>query len=238
MIDFDLGLTPEKALEYFRSKGYRITWDWYEMLREDHARAFTVAKAAKMDLLEDIRSEIERAIAEGTTFDDFKNRIIPTLQRKGWWGEGIDESTGEIVQLGSPWRLSTIFNTNIQTAYQVGHYRQMSDPDVLRERPYWRYVAVMDDRTRPEHAAWHGTILPADDPWWDTHYPPNGWNCRCTVVSVSDAELERRGWEIGKNTEDRYYEWRNPNTGEIEKVPVGIDAGWNYNPGKVYPGLR
>lgn len=233
MISFELkNLPPEDAIHYFRQKGYQITWNWQEMLREAHARAFTVAKATKVDILEDIRKEIDRALAEGTTLEEFRKNLTPMLQRKGWWGVGVDPETGEIVQLGSPWRLNTIFNTNIQTAYQVGHYRQMTDPDVLRDRPFWRYVAMMDERTRPEHAAWHGTVLPADDPWWDEHFPPNGWNCRCTAVSLSDYEIERDGYEIGKKIEDRFYDWKNPDTGVVEKIPVGIDPGWNYNPGK------
>lgn len=53
--------------------------------------------------------------------------------------------------------------------------------------PNLRYVAVMDGRTRDQHARWHNTILPIDDPWWDTHLPPNDWGCRCNVVQT-DAE--------------------------------------------------
>ena len=52
-----------------------------------------------------------------------------------------------------------------------------------------RCVSVLDERTRPEHSAWHDTILRWDDPWWETHYPPNGWRCRCLVQQLSDEDL-------------------------------------------------
>lgn len=229
-------LPPEEAIAYFRQKGFRLSWHWQDMWHEDHVKAFTVAKAMRMDILKDIRDALDMALAEGTTLEEFRKNLIPILQRKGWWGRRLlgDEAGAVEVQLGSPWRLKTIFNVNIQTAYQVGHYRAMTDPAVLRARPYWRYVAVNDSRTRPEHAAWHNTVLHADDPWWDTHYPPNGWNCRCTVVSHSKRELDRDGLKVSKSPKVKTREWVNPRTGEVIDVPEGIDPGWAYNPGKEY----
>ena len=47
-----------------------------------------------------------------------------------------------------------------------------------------QYRTVGDDHVRPEHAALNGTTLPFSDPFWNSYYPPNGWNCRCTVVQV------------------------------------------------------
>ena len=47
-----------------------------------------------------------------------------------------------------------------------------------------QYRTVGDDHVRPEHAALNGTTLPFSDAFWDSYYPPNGWNCRCTVVQV------------------------------------------------------
>lgn len=227
-------LPPEEAIKYFRAKGYKFSWDWHELWQEAHIKAFTVAKAMRQDILQDIWDALDKALSEGTTLQEFKKNLTPMLQQNGWWGRkmiGDDEGAVE-VQLGSPHRLKTIFNVNIQTAYQSGHYKAMTDPDVLMMRPYFRYVAVNDSRTRPEHAEWHNTVLPADDPWWDTHYPPNGWNCRCTVVSMSKREIERDNLKIDKSPKIETYEWTNPKTGEVIDVPKGIDPGWAYNPGK------
>jgi len=222
-------LPPEEAIAYFQAKGYRFSWRWHEMWHADHAAAFTVAKAMRRDILEDIRGALDRALRDGTTYEQFQRELTPVLQTKGWWG--MREERGQIVRLGSPRRLAVIFGVNIQTAYSVGHYRAMTDPDVLQTRPYWRYVAVNDGRTRPAHRAWHDTVLPADHPWWQTHYPPNGWNCRCTVVSLSAAEMERDGLRVTDRPDDRMVLRRDPRTGAQALFPAGIDPGWDYNPG-------
>lgn len=52
------------------------------------------------------------------------------------------------------------------------------------DRYLLQYRTAKDDRVRPEHADLDGVTLPADDPFWAEFYPPNGWNCRCTVVQV------------------------------------------------------
>lgn len=52
------------------------------------------------------------------------------------------------------------------------------------DRYYLQYRTAGDGRVRPEHAALHGVTLPITDTFWEEFYPPNGWNCRCTVVQV------------------------------------------------------
>ncbi len=137
-----------------------------------------------MDVLTDLCAGIDKAIAEGTTFRDFKKAVKETMAKHGW--EGLN-----------PYRLDTIVRTNIQAAYQTGHYqRQM---EVAGSLPYWQYVAVMDGRTRPAHAAMNGRVLRSDDPFWQTSYPPNGFNCRCTVRALSKGDLSRESLNVEKD---------------------------------------
>lgn len=229
-------LPPEDAIAFFRAKGFRFSWRWQDMWHQDHQRAFTVAKAMRQDILDVIREAVDEALDLGGTFAEFRDQLTPLLQEKGWWGR--QEFAGEEVQLGSPHRLRTIFNTNLQVAYSVGHYRQMTDPDVLAARPFWRYVAVNDSRTRPAHRSWHNTVLPADHAWWDTHMVPNGWNCRCRVVSVSEREMARDGLKVTENPDTRMVMKTDPRTGEAALFPFGIDPGWDYNPAKIWPAMK
>ncbi len=225
---------PEAAIAYFRRKGLKPSFDWRDVWQQEHARVFTVAKGMQLDVLQAIRDQVDRAIADGITFDEFRKTLTPQLQEQGWWGRQpmTDPETGieREVQLGSPRRLQIIFDTNLRTAYSA---EKWDTAQRLKERrPYLRYVAVMDSRTRAEHAAWHGTILPVDDPWWDTHFPPNGWNCRCTMMQLADRDLERNGWEVDdKPPPVEYRDWVNKRTGQVERVPQGIDPGFGYNPG-------
>ncbi len=47
-----------------------------------------------------------------------------------------------------------------------------------------QYRTAGDERVREAHAQLDGVTLPPSDKFWDRYLPPNGWNCRCTVVQV------------------------------------------------------
>lgn len=56
------------------------------------------------------------------------------------------------------------------------------------DRYYLQYRTANDGKVRPEHAAMHGITLPPSDSFWEEFYPPNGWNCRCTVIQVRKSK--------------------------------------------------
>lgn len=218
----------DEAIDYFRQKVNLPTEKWTDLWEGMHARAFVVAGAMKGELLSDLRTAIDKAIAEGTTINDFRKAFDEAVKKHGWSYKG---SRG--------WRTGVIFNTNLRVAYSAGHYKQMTDPDVLKARPYWRYIGGLSEHPRPLHQSWSGTVLPADHPWWNTHFVPNGWGCKCKIVSHSKEELNRNGWKVsGAAPQDGSYEWTNKETGEVVSVPNGIDPGWAYNPGKAAWGQR
>ena len=228
-------LPPAEAVAFFRAKGFRISFAWQDVWQAEHGEAFTVAKAMSEDILADIREAVDSALSEGATFRQFERRLTPVLQDKGWWGRKtlIDPLTGAArrVQLGSPRRLKTIFDVNMRVSHAVGRWQRIER--LAERKPFLRYSAVLDSRTRPAHRAWHGTVLPLGHSWWETHYPPNGWRCRCTVIQLSERELERFGFEENARApRSPLVEHRNRRTGEIIEVPKGIDPGWDYHVGK------
>lgn len=230
-------LLPEEAIAFFRAKGIAFGFDWRDVWQEEHAKAFTVAKAMSRDLLEDIRQAVDDALVNGTTLATFRQQLTPLLMARGWWGRSLesDPLTGEqrVVQLGSPARLRTIFDTNLRSAYAAGRWDRIQRQK--RVFPFLIYESVKDGRERPEHGAWHKTILPVDHPWWDTHYPPCGWNCRCTARPANQRMLDRRGDKVtDQPARFPQKDYVNRRTGEITRTERGIDPGFSFNVGKAY----
>ena len=196
--------TPEEALAYLQQKDQRITWNYWEMRGEAHARSFTVAKAARLDILSDIRQAVEKAVAEGETERWFTKDLEPVLRKKGWWGKqvDVDPDTGEaqLYQAGSYRRLQTIYRTNMQTAYMAGRWKQFEAEKA--RAPFVQYLAVRDARTRPSHAAMHGKVFRIDDPAWQAIAPPNGFNCVPGETLVrAQAKLGLKTWYTGQMVE-------------------------------------
>lgn len=216
-----ISLPFDEAINFFRQKLGIKSETWAALYAEEHDHAFTVAGVMRDDMLADFRLAIDQAIAEGTTYQAFLGEFDTIVARYGWSYNGT-----------RGWRSRVIYDTNIRTAYQAGRHAQMTDPDVLKYRPNWMYQHGDSIRPRPLHLSWNGIVLPADDPWWQTHFTPNGWGCKCRVVPLSNRDLARLDKKVGSAPDDGTFEWVNPATGEVRDIPRGIDPGWDYNPGK------
>lgn len=228
-------VAPEQAIGYFKAKGLKPTFSYADMLNYQHDQAFTVAKMMNVDMLGQVRASLDAALAGGQTFKEWADTITPVLQAGGWWGRKavVDPLTGQeiVAQLGSPWRLETIFRTNMQQAYAAGAWQEIeAQKDIA---PFLMYDAVDDFRTRPMHAAWDRRVLPVTSKWWNDHYPPNGYNCRCGVIQLSAEEVAALGLQpMREPPDDGTYAWTNPRTGDKYQIPEGLDPGFQHHSGK------
>lgn len=211
----------DEAIAFFRDKLSIGTMAWDDIWSVQHSRAFMIAGAMEADLVNDFKAAVDAAIADGESLNSFRERFDDIVARYGWTYKG-----------GRNWRTKVIYDTNMRTAYSAGRYRQMTDPDVLTLRPYWQYRHGGSSDPRPSHLDLDGKVFAHDDPIWNTHFPPNGWGCKCFVVSLSERDLAKRG-KTGTDTapELTYYDYTDQK-GRTHRVPEGIDPGFEYNPGK------
>jgi len=214
-LGFDLPFVEQA--EFLRQKLNLPTQRWDDIMGAAHDRSFVVAGAMKADLLADLHNAVNKAVGGRVSLETFRKDFREIVTKRGWHGW-----TGEGTEAGEAWRARIIYETNLATSYAAGRYAQLTDPDLLSRRPYWKYVHDDSvDHPRPEHVAWDGLVLRHDHPFWQTHYPPNGWGCRCRVTAVTGPK------EGDKTTPPEGWNDINDKTG----APPGIDKGWNYAPG-------
>lgn len=217
-----MDLPFDEAIAYLRQKTNVTSEHYADVFGVANVKSFAVAGAATEALVGDFRDELTKEITNGTSLGEFRKSFDDIVRRHGW------EHTGS-----AGWRARVIYETNLGMAYSAGRYAQQTEPETLAAFPYWQYVHSGAAHPRPEHQSWDGTTLLASDPWWATHYAPNGWGCGCWVRVLSARQLAR----MGKSGPDaapsiEWRPWTNPRTGEVVQVPKGIDPGFAYNPGR------
>lgn len=220
MPEFNFNLPFTEAIEFFLSKQTIPTQRWSDLLAEEHDVAFMVAGIMQADFLSDMRSAVDKAIAEGMGRDEFGQAIDQMIERYGWNPKG-----------GRDWRLSLIYGTNLRTAYSAGRYRQQTQPETLKARPYWQWLHGDSRFPRPLHRALHLKIFPADDPFWQTMYPPCGFGCKCSVVTLSQRDIDRENLTVETAPEiGKHAEFNTPD-GTPQWLEVNADPGWDSAPG-------
>jgi SPP1 gp7 family putative phage head morphogenesis protein len=178
----DAGLVFEpvankEAVEHIKNLTPRTRRIFDGLSKHYQKQTFTVAKLTNSRLVESVKKEVLKILSKGGTVDDFRravNRITDS--------SNIERLTMQHIE--------TVFRTNIQTAYSAGRIEQQRDADVISVMPFWRYLTIGDDRTRVNHEAMDGFIALADDSVWEIWYPPAGFNCRCSVESLMEEEVD------------------------------------------------
>ena len=221
MAEAAYGSLPFAEMVRFFLRKLNLTTDhWTDIYTREHDWSFVVAGANRDALVTDFRAAVDKAITEGTTLEEFRQDFDRIVAAHGWDYNG-----------GRDWRSRVIYETNLNTAYAAGRYEQ------LQAAPYWQYVhADWVTNPRHQHLAWDGLVLRRDDPWWQTHYPPNGWGCQCSVRGLWPRDLAAMGKDGPDEAPEvhlveRLIGQRNPRGPRLVLVPEGIDPGFEYIPG-------
>ena len=204
-----------EAIDFFQTKLNIPTERWNDLWQGAHNTGFMVAGAMKDDLLNDFRKAVDSAIAEGKSLSWFKKEFQIIKERHGWDHNG-----------SADWRSKVIYDTNMRQAYNAGRYEQLQHFDI------WEYQHGNSMSPRPMHLSWHTLRLPKEHTFWHTHFPQNGWGCKCKVRGRTKDWMKRKGYTLDMAPNDGVWEWADKVTGEVHEVPKGIDPGFDYAPKK------
>jgi hypothetical protein len=198
----DTQLKFQEAIDFLADKLNLDTDSWIEGQGLVQQVAFTVA-GAKGSLLQDIRDAVDLAINDGISIADFAKRFdfIAESYVDNWTLKG-----------DRAWRSQLIYEQNMRSSYAAGRRAQMTEPSVLKSRPYWQYRHGDTRQPRPTHLAMNNKVFLADT------LPcalPAGFGCKCTLFSLSQRDVDREGLTV----ED---------VSDFE-----ADKGFNYLPGKL-----
>ncbi|HAI77080.1 MAG TPA: hypothetical protein DCM08_12620, partial [Microscillaceae bacterium] len=125
--------------------------------------------------------------------------------------------------------LETEFNT-VKRGNQMGRKWLQIQKD-KEAYPFLQYIAELDDRVREAHKELHGFIAEVDDAIWNDIYPPNGWNCRCTVKQLSRKQAEElkslwlRNYDGDRSVNKSLY-------GPIDEFATNMPENFKRNTGK------
>lgn len=204
-----------RAVDFLKRRKVLTKEEYMKLDEEARAKSFMVSGYTSLTVLQEFSDQLAKAVEEGRTKEEFQKDMDSFLTSGGYHPL-------------NPWRSDVIFRTNVQTAYNAGHYRSMTSTETLRLRPYWQYKTAADGKVRDSHAAMHNLVFRADDPVWDIWYPPNGFRCRCTVISKSRAQVEREGLQVQTKVPRAV----DHETGEILEGMETPDKGFVMNPAK------
>lgn len=202
----------DDAMRYFKGKNVMTRAQFDRLSAVAKQKAFTVAALSSDQMLNLTHAELARQIGVGADIRSFSKFLTERLTSAGFVAPTA-KAQASYVQM--------VFRTNTLGAYNAGRHARMSQPEVVRARPYWQIRTISDDRRRPNHARADGVILRATDPFWQKAYPPFGFNCRCRVVSLSETQAQNMTVSVGAAID--YL----PDPGFVSGSPSLLAAVWS-----------
>jgi len=159
-------------------KVVHISWDLIpdDVLQYIRYKSLAIAGMEDAELLDAVRKKLEKAVAEGMDFGDFKGELNQFFDAYG------------VTRISNN-HLQTVFRTNVFSSFAIAQLEQVN---AMQDRfPVWRYVAIKDDRTRPSHLELDGNIYDVGE----GPIPPIDYNCRCTAQYLHTSQAPEGGFK-------------------------------------------
>lgn len=165
-----------EAIAYALNRNVVLPDEYYDRMTPiQRQQAVSIAGLGQTEQIKHVMGLVNDQLDNGGTFADFQKAV----------------KDGDIDINLPRHRLDNIFRTNIQGAYGRGRwYQQQQNKD---ERPYLMRDGINDSRQRQSHRELDGIIRPIDDPFWDIHYAPDDFKCRCHMRSLTKEQAEAKG---------------------------------------------
>lgn len=164
------------AVRWFRKRVAVTPEQWKELEHDAKLQAFTLSGTTQLSVVQTALDEMAKAILKGEDLDAYKARL-----RKKLKDDFADKNSG---------RLKTAFQTQTQTALNVGRWYELEDTP---GKPFRRYDAVLDHKTTVLCRSLDGTVVRADNPMLLLRWPPLHFNCRMQVRAIASRTARRHG---------------------------------------------
>lgn len=166
-IAFDISAPHVEAAALIRGKPAVSRSVFDGLLPELKGRAFTITGVEGANVMQRVRESIA-GLAEGQTWTESKKQIMEELDL--YLGDGAEK------------RAELLLRTHGFQAFQAANWRVAQEDE---DTTHLQYATMEDENVRDSHAALNGIVLPKDDPFWQTHFPPWDWGCRCMAIPVN-----------------------------------------------------
>lgn len=166
-----------------------------DAMRHIEGRAYLATGSVVADAEAIVRNAVSRGISAGRSIEDISRDAYVQLARNGFLTSGdLMEATGlgaaEVTELlgdseaMQAARLDTIVRTNVFDAFNEARFDYFTDESLGGFVQAFEYSAILDENTTEICEELDGSTWKADNPVWDTHTPPNHYNCRSVLIPV------------------------------------------------------
>ncbi len=217
---FDSGIRfpgVEAAANWLMTRQLMTPGDFQAIDAQAQRAAFTLAGATTLQQVSRVRDAIAESYLTGDGLQAFSTKVERVIQT-------------------TPARIETIYRTHVGLAQAAGQRAVYEHPMVEDEFPYRLWSSTHDSRTRATHLAMekHGQngtgVYRADDPMWETLWPPAEWSCRCNVIPLTLEDAAQHG---SREAQRWLRTGQPPVVPEMARVPYPIvpAAGWPTHKG-------